>query len=72
MQELFEWSRPNVTDVAVKNIGKSIGKVVDILPEFDKVNGIPVCFRYHTSRSSKGDLMKLVSQLTEVSKRVFT
>lgn len=61
----------NITDKSVKQVGRCIGKTIDTLQAFDKANGIRKQSGYHTSRSSKEDMKKLLKQLTESSKKVF-
>ncbi len=58
----------NITD---QRIGQSIGNTVEMLEKFDEINIVSKQSGFHTRRSSKGDVQKLVGQLFEVSK-VFT
>ena len=52
----------------VQRIGRSIGKTVDMLEIFDKINGVPHQSGYHSGQSSKGDIEKMLKQLLENSK----
>lgn len=61
----------NITDKSIQRIGQSIGKTVEMLENFDEINLVTKQSGFHTSRSSKKDVEKLVGQLFEVSK-VFT
>ena len=57
----------NVTDHAVQRIGRCIGCTLPILQNFDLENGVPILSTYHTRRSSKSDIQKIVKQLAELS-----
>ena len=58
----------NINDHSVQRIGRCIGKIIPILQNFDKINGVPTQLGYHSHRSSTADLNKIIGQLTEVSK----
>lgn len=55
------------SNITVKRVGKCIGKTVDVLQGFDKANSIRQQSGYHTRRSSKEDMKKLLAQLTGTS-----
>ena len=57
----------NITDKSVKRVGKCIGKTVEVLQGFDKANNIRQQSGYHTRKSSKEDMKKMLTQLTETS-----
>lgn len=61
----------NITDHSVERVGKCIGRLIPIVQQFDTVNGIPSQCSHHSNRSRKGDIEKIVKQLTETS-RVFS
>ena len=54
----------NITDKAVKRIGRCLGVTVDILNNFDKVNDVS----RQSGRHSKSDIEKIVKQLSETLK----
>lgn len=57
----------NLTDNSVIRVGKSIGRLIPIMQQFDVVNGIPPQCDRHSNRSRKGDIEKVVKQLNETS-----
>ena len=57
----------NITDKAVKRIGRCLGVTVEILDNFDKVNDVPRQSGRHSKRSTKTDVEKIVKQLSETS-----
>lgn len=57
----------NITDKAVKRIGRCLGVTVEILDNFDKVNDVPRQSGRHSKRSTKNDVEKIVKQLSETS-----
>ena len=57
----------NITDHAVQRIGRCIGRTLPILQNFDQENGVPTLSAHHTRCSSKGDIQKIVKQLSEMS-----
>ena len=61
----------NITDASVERVGRSIGRLIPIMQQFDTANGIPSQCNRHSNRSRKGDIEKILKQLTETSK-VFT
>ena len=58
----------NVTEEAVKWVGKSIGHSVKILRQFDHVNDIKERSGHHSRSSCERDLQIMLKQLHEVSK----
>lgn len=61
----------NITDKAIKRVGKSVQKTMKVLKAFDEENNIHVNSGYHTKRSVRGDMSKLLNQLLHTS-NVFT
>lgn len=57
----------NITEEAVKRVGKSIGETVKIMRNFDKVNKIKVPSSRHSKRSCAKDMNLLIKQLHEDS-----
>ena len=56
---------------SVEHVGKCIGRLITIVQQFYTVNGIPSQCSHHSNHSRKGDIEKIVKQLTEMS-RVFS
>ncbi len=61
----------NITDKAVKRVGKSIGQTVKILKRFDEANAIKEPSSRRSKRSCQKDMQIMLKQLHETS-RVFT
>ena len=57
----------NITDNAVKRVGKSIGEIIKIIDHFDKDNNIKKLSGRHSKRTKKKDMDAIVKQLSEVS-----
>ena len=55
----------NITDNAIKRVGKSLRSSSKILENFDALNAISPQSGYHTVRSSEADIAKLLKQLHE-------
>jgi hypothetical protein len=58
----------NVTDAAIRRVGKSLCSSCKILDNFDQINSITPESGYHTVRSSDADIAKLLKQLHEDTK----
>ena len=58
----------NLNNASVERIGKCIGKTVELLNVFDHEIGLKQKSGFHTARSSKGDIDKMLVQLLEKSK----
>lgn len=58
---------PNIGDRLVSRIGKSIGELMKITGQFDKVNELPPVTEKHSKRSTATDLEKLLRQVHEES-----
>ena len=52
----------NITDNAVKRVGKSIGEIIKIINHFDKDNNIKKLSRRHSKRTKKKDMDAIVKQ----------
>ena len=55
----------NITDKSVQRVGKCIGRMMETLEQFDKVNGVPKVSGRHTQHSTERDLKKVLKQLCE-------
>lgn len=53
----------NINEKAVSRIGKSIGEVMKVTNQFDKVNSVPEECGKHSRRSAAVDMEKVMSQL---------
>ena len=58
----------NITDEAVKRIGRSIGQTVPILRNFDMINSVKEPSDRHSKRTTAKDKEILVKQLHEDTK----
>jgi len=58
----------NITNESILRIGKSIGNIVNILKNFDKINDIKESSSHHIRRSCEKDLKIIIKQLMEVNK----
>ena len=58
---------PNIGDRSVSRIGKSIGKLMKITGQFDKVNELPPVTKKHSKRSTATDIEKHLRQVHEES-----
>lgn len=57
----------NITDEAVRRIGKCIGEIVDVVKQFDEVNQLKEPSTRHSKKAKKKDLEAVVKQLHQVS-----
>ena len=56
----------NVTDNAVLRIGKCLGELSKVTDSYDTENEVPVESGFHTGKSNKQDLEKMLNQLNEM------
>ena len=53
----------NVTEQAVKRVGKCLGEIVKVTSNFDSQTGVNCESAYHTTRSEEKDFSALLQQL---------
>ena len=66
-KELLRGLGSNITDNAVKRVGKSIGEIIKNIGHFDKDSNIKKLSGRHSKRTKKKDMDAIVKQLSEVS-----